>query len=519
MTFVAPEVLGGELRNDSNPEDGRKRTRGRPGEKMGGSVSKATKDDENAPLLSGRGDASEIAGTARCNVLIFMFVTQFGTSLFGALRAVYTDQVLHASDPVATATYALVGFFLFHAMAMPVLGKLSDSLGRKPLALLGVTTQAAVFATTASTVTPEVFIVAFCVLGVLDGSYTMMQLVLVDTSAEKLKGPVFRALILWTKFQDDDDDDDSDFITERRIGALFSIAWITGLVGSVIGVGFATFGSIYVGIRVSLLLVAGFLIFLDAQLALALPETRDFQDDEKKSESCMGMIGDAIAEQAAGFRMLFATPRRRTLLLASFFEHAAASGALSLIMYWMVFKFGFGVAMQAVVSLIALVVIAGGLIFLQGYLIEVAPSSEIACACVIAASLPFWALLGVATNSVMALVGVPAVATIAVFPELRALLTADLDRHQQGFVQGALTSLNAVADISGSLALLVTFEYTADDDVPHDSHRSNSSYKANLIWFCVFAIHLVVVAILANVPPHEQDHDSGDKKKMATISA
>eukprot|EP00635_Sarcinochrysidales_sp_CCMP3193_P000923 CAMPEP_0118909166 /NCGR_PEP_ID=MMETSP1166-20130328/11860_1 /TAXON_ID=1104430 /ORGANISM="Chrysoreinhardia sp, Strain CCMP3193" /LENGTH=523 /DNA_ID=CAMNT_0006848579 /DNA_START=18 /DNA_END=1589 /DNA_ORIENTATION=+ len=465
-------------------------------------------EDEGRPLLgSSQSSQQSIAEAARANVLIYMFVIQFGTGLFGSLRAVYTDQVLHARDPVATATYALVGYFSFHALAMPVLGKLSDGVGRKPLAVLGVTTQAAVFATTASTVTPLVFVAAFCLLGILDASYTMMQLALVDTSTARLTGPVFRALQAHTKFEDPEESSSSSSddtkLVERRIGALFSVAWLVGLIGSVCGVGFATLGSDYVGIRASLLIVVGCLLLLDVQLSVSLPETVD----EKKRALSSSMV-DAFADQAAGFRVLFATARRRTLILASFLEHAAASGGLSLIMYWLVFKFGFGVSMQAVVSVVALVTIFASLVALQGYAIEVADTSERACAFLIAASLPFWGVLGVATTPLMALLGVPAVGAVAVFPEFRALLTADLDRKEQGFAQGAITSLNAIADISGSVALLVAFEQTVDDDVPHDSHRSHFSYKANVIWHAIAAAQLVVILILLSVPPPAASNSS-----------
>jgi len=473
-------------------------------------------EEERRPLLESS-SKQRVAESARCNVLMYMFVFQFGSGMFGSLRAVYTDQVLHASDPVATATFALVGYFLCHAVSMPVLGKFSDAVGRKPLCLLGVSTMSAVFAVTASTVTPLVFVVAFCVLGVLDGSYTMTQLNLVDTSSAPLTGPLFRAFARYTKF----DDADTASISERRVGALFSFAWVTGLVGMGIGVGFATIGSTYAGVRVSIYVVAGSLLLLDFRLAVSLPETVAFNDDVKKEDDgrgCCSLLGAAVSEQAAGFRLLFDTPRRRTLILASFFEHAAASGSFSLIMYWLVFKFGFGVGMQAAVSAIALFTVACAVVFLQGYAIEVADSSEHACAMLIAASLPFWALLGIATSPLIALLGVPAVISVAVFPEFRALLTADLDRDQQGFVQGALTSINAVADIAGSVALLLTFESTVDDDVPHDSHRSNHSYRANLIWHAVFAVQLLVIAILHTVPPPQdalvfEDDDLAAKKR------
>uniref|UniRef100_A0A7S3NKT8 Major facilitator superfamily (MFS) profile domain-containing protein n=1 Tax=Aureoumbra lagunensis TaxID=44058 RepID=A0A7S3NKT8_9STRA len=473
--------------------------------------------DPLLPILSPRA----IADSARTNVLLFMLIFQFGLGGFAALRESYTEKILNVSDPVATATWALVAFYAAHAITMPLLGKLSDYVGRKILMLMGLAIQVIAFVSLALNSRSLIFIVSFGVLGALDSSYTMMQLALVDTSNEPLgSGPIYGFLAKYTMYVEPENkrahdqdkpsidnkllhDKNTHVVEERRVGALFSLAWMIGLLGSIFGVIGASAAATKLGIRITIIILAGCYVLLFLRILYAMPETAPDNSEAVHASGIIGIVTAVLAEQALGIQLLFDTTRRRMLLLASFLEHAAASGAISLISYWLVFKFGFGIYMQSAVFLATLILVALSVLGLQGFAIELSQSSEQACAIIIIFSLPLFGLLAFSVKYWMALIGIPATAAIAILPELRALLTADLPKADQGFVQGALTSLNAVADIVGSLACLVVFEETVDDDIPHDSHRSRGSLQANSIWHAILFIQLIVAFILFYLPTAE----------------
>jgi len=525
-----------------------------------GVAASSSSSPERAPLLDGGGAVprAALATTARTMVLAYMVLHSLALGLFVALRETYTAKVLDASDPVATATWAVAAFYVGHAVSMPILGKLSDGVGRRPLMLVGISAIGAAFAVIAATSSPWVFVACFGGVGVLDAAHTMMTLALVDTSAAPLGDGLLGRLALRfvpslraseedasTGRQHDTDTDASGgeaALVERRIGVLFSAAWTTGLVGTVLGVGGAPVVAAGLSIRGALAAVAGVYAVLFVLVAARMPETApsvslssasSSSSSEQPATHWCALLGAAVRDQRRGAALLFGTPRRRLLLAANFLVHVAAAGAFSLIMYWAVFKFGLGVAAQAAIGLLGLGVVGTAVVALQTVGIPgeddddddgppppttttTRRSSERACAECILAAAPFWVVLGVAVEAWMAFVGALAVAAVAVFPELRALLTADLARRDQGYVQGALASVNAVADIVGAVGLLLLFEQTVDDDVPHDSHRSRGSFVANATWHAALALQLVAVALLYATPPVEPPLEKRRRPRTTT---
>ncbi|KAJ8598216.1 hypothetical protein CTAYLR_005518 [Chrysophaeum taylorii] len=473
--------------------------------------------EATTPLLGVR--PSSAAEDVRRNVLLYMFC---GSYVFGTLLAVredYTAKVLHANDPVAVATYAVAAYYLAHALTAPFLGKLSDGVGRKPIMLLGIAMTTIVHALVALVPRVELFVVLFGLLGLCDSSYTMGYLMLVDTSHRPLSPGIAGWMARHAGVSDaEGGGDDDGSLVERRVGVLFSFCWGFGLLGSCCGVGVAVAITHFFSIRMTVGLAAGLSLFVFVRIATALPET--VEPSEK--DNLLLLAERAITEQAAGARLLLATPRRRVLLLVNFFQHVVAAGSITILEYWVVFKFGFGIALQALTIVIAILAVAGGVLVLQLGLIPLCAlfsdqePVERAAVLLVAVCLPAWTLLGLATMPWMALCGAVAIGSIAVFPELRALLTADLPKAQQGFVQGALASVNSLSNILGAVAMLAIFEHSADDDTSHDSHRARHSFFANAIWHAIIACEIVVIILLHNAPPRGDDDSASSSSSSSS---
>lgn len=471
--------------------------------------------EERLPLLG----SHPVAEKVRLTALTYMLCASYILASFWSMREVYTTQVLRASDPVATATYAVVAYFVGHALTSPIFGKLSDGTGRKPIMLLGVSTTCCVYAIMATITNVYVFVLVFFVLGLLDMSTSMVYLMLVDTSNE----PLSPGIVGWAARAaglNDESRDAVDKPVERRIGLLFSFCWGVGLLGSVLGVGGSLLTYAAVGVRATIGVCALLALLLLLRIVLSLPETVD-----PREESLFDLAREALNEQAAGAATLFQSSRRCALLLAGFLQHASTAGSFSLLAYWVVFKFGFGLGLQAVGILIAIVSVATGIAALQFWLVPMLArtgiserSAERGCVIVVVASLPMWLLLSFAFEPWMALLGITALASTAIFPELRALISADLPISQQGFVQGALATINSLADIAGACVGIFLYEHAVDDDIPHDSHRSRTSFKANAVWQLIFMMEVIVTIIINNTPPASlsdaADFDGGKAKPI-----
>lgn len=489
---------------------------------------------EDEPLLlrsrKRRGDDGDVfddAESVRRTALVYTVSSSYIFGSFLALREAYTTNVIRASDPVAIGTYAIVCYYLGHAIASPFLGKLSDGTGRKPILLFSVASTCAVYLALALFPNCLGFLVLFGALGLCDSGYTMIYLMLVDSSNEPLSpgimGWAARAAGVDEGGDDRSSEDDASLPVERRVGVLFSFCWGFGLLGSVLGVACSLFFVGLVGVRGTVAFDAGLAALLFVRVLFWLPETVPSNVDDGESKYFFDLVAESLEEQAAGFRVLFVeSSRRRWLLFVSFLQHASAAGSFSLLVYWTVFKFGFGLALQVVGILIAIAAVAFGVLSLQLGLVpffvgeQQTGSSkrpaELACVTLVLASIPFWTVLGLAYLPWMALVGSFAVASASIFPELRALITSDLPTSLQGFVQGSLATVNSLADIAGACVGIFLYEKAVDDDIPHDSHRSRMSVQANAVWHLTLLIQIVVASLIYVIP--QEGSASGPRKKL-----
>lgn len=456
--------------------------------------------EERLPLLGGHNVAEKVRLTA----LMYMLCASYILASFWAMREIYTTRVLRASDPVATATYALVAYYIGHASSSPIFGKLSDGTGRKPIMLLGISTTCCVYAVMATITNVYLFVLMFFLLGLLDMSANMVYLMLVDTSNEPLSPGIVGWAARTAGLTDANESHDADNKpVERRIGLLFSLCWGIGLLGAILGIGGSLFMYGAFGVRATIGICALLAALLLLRIALSLPETVD-----PREASLLELAREALNEQATGAAALLDSSRSCALLMASFLQHASTAGSFSLLAYWAVFKFGFGLGLQAVGILVAIVSVAMGIAALQFWLVPMfarrntsKQPSERSCVIVVVVSLPLWLLLSFAFEPWMALLGVTALGSTAVFPELRALISADLPISHQGFVQGALATINSLADIAGACVGIFLYEHAVDDDIPHDSHQSRTSFKANAVWQLIFLAEVAVAAIVNNTPP------------------
>jgi len=457
---------------------------------------------ERTPLLAARPalTASEVRAL-REGVLAFSLGMSFGSAIFFSMRTDYTLRVLHAGDPATIGVLAIVSFYVTHAMSNPVLGKVSDRVGRKPFLLLGSGAMIAVFGSLTLVRDPVLFVALFALLGAVDSSNAMYHLVVVDTIAEPLRsadddsGGVFAFFARRAGVDDPAGGQDD---PQRRLGVIFSAVYVCSMVAATVGFAAAVALENAVGIVATVGAAALAVVPFFLYMLVSLPETAP-----GRAGPALG-LADAVVlvchEQWTGLQLLLATARRRWLLLATFAEHAAIAGAVSIVIYWAVFKFGFGIANQTAVLVVGLAAAAAGTALLQGGLIPaLGLSGPRACVLLVAAASLLAAVLAAAFEPWMAYVGVLAVGSAGMNPEIRSQLTADVDRRNQGFLQGALQTVNSVGDALGAALVLLVYDETADDDIAHDSHRARHMVRANTIWHVVLALNALVALALLQV--------------------
>ena len=470
---------------------------------------------EAEPLLATPFLGVDDVARLRHVLLAFSMILSFCLALFFSIRTEYTEHCLHSSEAATTGTLAVIAYYLCHAVSNPILGKLSDSVGRKPLLLAGIAAIVTVFGLFAVISDPLTFILLFAALGVVDSSNVMYHLMIVDTASVDLRAGGGLFAFFASRAQVDGvlaappkggaavDEP----IQQRRVAVLFSAIYVASLLAAGLGFGAAVLLEGGIGVRGTVAVAAASILPLFFFVAYALPETARLAEPSG-ADSCSGAVSAVLAEQAAGLALLTETPRRRLLLFATFCQHGAAAGASALMIYWAVYKFGFGMPAQTAVLLVGLWAIGLGVALLQGVFIPVfGLDGPRACVAVIGVSACCAAFLALAFEPWMVFVGVMSVLGAAINPEVRSQITADVALADQGFVQGAIQTVNSVGDSLGAFVLLVTFEDTTDDDVAHDTHRGRHSIRANLIWHVILGLSFCAVCALLLVketPPRPQ---------------
>jgi len=457
---------------------------------------------EAAPLLAVRPAlADDEVRALRERVLFFSLGLSFSSALFFAMRTDYTVRCLKAGDPATIGVTAIIAYYCCHAVSNPILGKLSDRIGRKPLLLTGCGATIVVFGACAAIAETYLFLALFAFLGAADASNVAYHLMVVDTVAVPLRSNGDGDGVFGFFARRAGIDDPRAFLDDpqRRLGVIFSAVYVCSMMSAVLGFAAAIILQGAIGIRGTIGVAAGIAAPLFCFVFAFQPETAPPAPD-RGPISLADAAAAVVREQLRGLGLLVATERRRWLLLAAFAEHAAVAGSVSIVIYWCVFKFGFGVATQTGVLVVGLVSGGLGTVLLQGVLI---PSSGLdgprACVALgLFASLAA-AVLAAAFEPWMAFVGMLAVGSAGMNPEIRSLLTADVDARDQGYLQGALQTVNSVGDAIGAALVLLVFSESTDDDSVHDTHRSRHMLKANTIWHLVLGLNAVVVFALLQV--------------------
>ena len=142
---------------------------------------------EAEPLLATPFLGVDDVARLRHVLLAFSMILSFCLALFFSIRTEYTEHCLHSSEAATTGTLAVIAYYLCHAVSNPILGKLSDSVGRKPLLLAGIAAIVTVFGLFAVISDPLTFILLFAALGVVDSSNVMYHLMIVDTASVDLR--------------------------------------------------------------------------------------------------------------------------------------------------------------------------------------------------------------------------------------------------------------------------------------------------------------------------------------------
>ncbi len=181
----------------------------------------AMSDDSLAPFGGERAGPADAAGGARRHVVPFIVATIFLDAMgFGIIMPVLPQLVMHVGDlalPAAIRVGAWIGFLMALAsfFAAPVLGNLSDAMGRRAVLLLALGGMTIDYLLLSIAATLPLLIFARTLSGLFGGSYAAAQAAIADVTHPEERARNF-----------------------ALVGAAFGIGFIAGpVIGGLLGSG------------------------------------------------------------------------------------------------------------------------------------------------------------------------------------------------------------------------------------------------------------------------------------------
>ena len=400
-------------------------------------------------------------------IITTVFIDLMGFGIVIPVLPFYAEGTrFHATPRMVGLLFA--SYSIMQLVFSPILGRLSDRHGRRPILLISIVGTGIGFLVLGFATTLWILFVGRILDGITGGNISTAQAYIADitTQEDRAKGM-------------------------GMVGAAFGFGFIFGpAIGGILS---------HWGIRVPFLFAAGLSFANAALLYLTLPET--VTPDHPAHHLAAG--GRGLAQ----FTNVLTPPRLRCVLAINFlFIVSFAITTTSLALYTM-FRFGYDAQhtgyLFAYVGLIA-VLIQGGLI---GRLVKYCgePPLVVAGALFLAGSLFAIPIVGPSTGGLLALLvagGLFSIGNSLATPALTSLASKSVGPAEQGSVLGVTQSVASLARVVGPLlaALLIhsAVMHIGADSAPH--HMSDHSlfvtyWTGSAIMFlaCLLAVYFTRV--------------------------
>lgn len=363
-------------------------------------------------------------------VLFTVVLNMTGVGLVWPILPTLVQQLSGGNISETAAIYGMIAviFSIMQFLFAPMLGALSDRIGRRPvmlIALLGLGLDNILMA-----LAPTIgwMIVGRALGGIFGATFSVANAYMADVSSDKDRAAAF-----------------------GMVGAAFGLGFILGpLIGGVLG---------EVDLRLPFFCAAGLSLFNVIFGYFFLEETLP---PEKRSHKPLFRSNPFTAISWLTSNKII-LPLAIALLIANTMQR----GLESIWVLFSNFQYGWG-SREAGISL---AVVGVSFIFVQGFLVKrvVAKIGEVkTIAAGFSLSALMYLLLAFNQNGLIGYIGiVPHVMGWGVAgPALQALASQQVDETQQGFLQGGLTAITGIAAILGPAIATGTFSYFTSQSAP-----------------------------------------------------
>lgn len=416
--------------------------------------------------------------------------------------------------------YGLCQFF-----CNPIAGTISDRIGRRPVLLFGCAVDCVVFFAYGFVPYAWAFIALGGVMGVFDGSNTACFATVVDATTQgfmipgaPLPGGSARELWLtralyWAARDPKTaaahaagEPPDMNY----EFSLIYMIMWAWSLTGMIFGIMWASMLVDYLGYGYTLASAGVLLAPCWIYLAATQPETLPA---ESRAPVTMEAICDALTSQMTSVRLLCFNHRLRLLTAINFISTTMIYGAQNILLYWYEYKFDFNSGETALILIEMLVMLTfWGFVLVRFSLKRFGFSATFGGTLFATGAVTLGQCFAY-DGYAMFLFGAFTSALWSVQPLIGATMTPEVPYEDQGRLQGALYSLQMLANLIGSYGFLKLYiatrgNYTAG------SAAARQDLWADSVLFVEVGACFVCAALCYATPDPEAETQALSPKKQ-----
>ena len=348
-------------------------------------------DVEELEQKTSRERATKIA-TSRRLAQAWIFALDISYGMYGTLSSYFLTEIIYGTDDdekaVGLSTYYMIVWCSCNFLTAPVLGSVTDLVGRRPILLIGALTDTLAFPFMAAARTPTAVLLGAACIGTLDCTYNVCKSIIVDAVvAAKRNGARGSKdfcedldfggprdwwpsrLLYGHAFKGGAASVDLPLLLTREL----SVLNVYSIFGLLLGVWLGETLMLSIGVRLAFACVGVVLLPADLWLAYALPESLE---DAPPARRCCGVPSRATTKNVlnpmTSLRFLCGNSHRvRALVCTYFVGNLGLYGVSSIILYWLEDHFKFG-SVQ-ITSMYFNSIIVGPIFSLEGLLILATP--------------------------------------------------------------------------------------------------------------------------------------------------
>lgn len=397
------------------------------------------------------------------------------------------------------STYAFVAYSVAAFLMSPVFGVLSDTVGRRSLFLISLSSTSVTGVVMGLVPNRYLFVTSAFVIGATgSGMYALAYAYLVEYTLSTPRGFAGndRENVLSRTLMGCLRKPNSSVSLQDDLTANFTVLWAHGVLGHVSGLVLASPLDGVLGLRWSmsfagwtclpvLLMVYCTLVDTQNRAGHAFPHLDDVLLAISKAIMSPQLLGSSrfLAQNASAYFLLV----------------TVYAGIIDVILFWAEFKFRYYTTNEThqdelfllVLGSAALAVVLMNRVMYQrlghvGTIVLVAlwsagASIMLGFAQHVLYTIIFTSLGGVAYG---------------LAPAVMAVMTPSIAREQQGHLQGAVNAVSSLAYIAGPVGFDYIFKHTSDGNYKDGSTSARMSIEANVLWFVAGGFLLVVAAIV-----------------------